>query len=250
MSDVTLEAPEFREYLLALADDDHLMGQQHTEWIGVAPFLEEDMAFASIGQDELGHAAALYALLAGDGDQDLDSLAIGRADDEYRSCHLVECDTAGWDEALVRHWMHDTAEELRWQALADSSAPEVAGLVDRVLREETFHRRHADALLDALLSEPESSGRLLAAVERLLPLGLGIFEPTDGEDALVAAGVATSPLAELRSHWMALLEQRFDIDGTAATPPAQDGRRRRHPDFAARYARMREVADLDPVAVW
>jgi hypothetical protein len=23
-----------------------------------------------------------------------------------------------------------------------------------------------------------------------------------------------------------------------------------HPDFAARYARMREVADLDPVAVW
>ncbi len=52
MSDVTLEAPELREYLLALADDDHLMGQQHTEWIGVAPFLEEDMALASIGQDE------------------------------------------------------------------------------------------------------------------------------------------------------------------------------------------------------
>ena len=129
MSDVTLEAPELREYLLALADDDHLMGQQHTEWIGVAPFLEEDMAFASIGQDELGHAAALYALLAGDGDQDLDSLAIGRAADGYRSCHLVEYDTAGWDEALIRHWMHDTAEELRWQALADSSVPEVAGLV-------------------------------------------------------------------------------------------------------------------------
>ena len=42
MSDVTLEAPELREYLLALADDDHLMGQQHTEWIGVAPFLEEE----------------------------------------------------------------------------------------------------------------------------------------------------------------------------------------------------------------
>ncbi len=47
------------EYLLAFADDEHLMGQRYTEWIGVAPFLEEDLALASIGQDELGHAAML-----------------------------------------------------------------------------------------------------------------------------------------------------------------------------------------------
>ena len=52
-----------REFLLAFADDEHLMGQQHTEWIGVAPFLEEDLAFSSIGQDELGHAALLYELV-------------------------------------------------------------------------------------------------------------------------------------------------------------------------------------------
>ena len=52
-----------REHLLALADDEHLIGQQHTEWIGVAPFLEEDLAFASIAQDELGHAAALYEVI-------------------------------------------------------------------------------------------------------------------------------------------------------------------------------------------
>ena len=73
-----------REFLLAFADDEHLIGQQHTEWIGVAPFLEEDLAFSSIAQDELGHAAALYAIVAGDGDpvdDDLriDDLAFGRA---------------------------------------------------------------------------------------------------------------------------------------------------------------------------
>ena len=54
----------------------------------------------------------------------------------------------------------------------------------------------------------------------------------------------------LTSSLRETLAPGVDIDGTAATPPAQDGRRRRHPDFAARYARMREVADLDPVAVW
>ena len=52
------------------------MGQQHTEWIGVAPFLEEDLAFCSIAQDELGHAAMLYELLAEDGG--VDRLAFGR----------------------------------------------------------------------------------------------------------------------------------------------------------------------------
>ena len=44
-------SPQVREFLLALADDKHLMGQQHAEWIGVTPFLEEDLAFCSIGQD-------------------------------------------------------------------------------------------------------------------------------------------------------------------------------------------------------
>ena len=42
---MTIDDPSLREHLLAFADDEHLMGQGHTEWIGVAPFLEEDMAF-------------------------------------------------------------------------------------------------------------------------------------------------------------------------------------------------------------
>ena len=70
-----------REFVLAFADDEHLMGQQHAEWIGVAPFLEEDLAFCSIGQDELGHAASLYALVAGEGDGgQVDDRAIDASD--------------------------------------------------------------------------------------------------------------------------------------------------------------------------
>jgi ring-1,2-phenylacetyl-CoA epoxidase subunit PaaC len=107
-----------RDYLLALADDEHLMGQQHTEWIGVAPFLEEDLAFSSIGQDELGHAVLLYELVCElDGvevtDAAVDGLAY-RAGDDYRSCALVEYQTADWAEALVRHWS--------WRPSASESA--------------------------------------------------------------------------------------------------------------------------------
>ena len=105
------------------------MGQQHAEWIGVAPFLEEDLAFCSIAQDELGHAAALYEVLGGGGDAD--QLAFRRAPQDYRSCHLVELPCPDWSDALVRHWLYDEAEVLRWDSLASSSWPTVAAVVER-----------------------------------------------------------------------------------------------------------------------
>ena len=51
------------ELLIALADDEFVIGHRYSEWLGLSPFLEEDLTMASIAQDELGHARALYALV-------------------------------------------------------------------------------------------------------------------------------------------------------------------------------------------
>ena len=115
------------------------------EWIGVAPFLEEDLALSSIGQDELGHAALLYELVLGlDGieptDTAVDELAFGRPSPHYRSCHLVERATTDWAEALVRHWIYDTFEEMRWRLVTGSSLPDLATVAAKALREEAYHR--------------------------------------------------------------------------------------------------------------
>ena len=78
--------PAAREYLLALADDEHMIGARHTNWIGLGPFLEEDLAFCSIAQDELGHAIGLYELLLDDAGTDrtqLDAFALQRAPSDY-----------------------------------------------------------------------------------------------------------------------------------------------------------------------
>ena len=173
--------PAAREVLLAFADDEHLMGQQHAEWIGVAPFLEEDLAFCSIAQDELGHAATLYELLVDEGG-DVDALAFGRAPEEYRSCHLVEVPCPDWADALARHWLYDLAEELRWEALAGSSVQAVADAVERALREESYHRRHAEALVRRMLDDPDAGRRVSDAIHRLLPLADAMWEPVAGED--------------------------------------------------------------------
>jgi ring-1,2-phenylacetyl-CoA epoxidase subunit PaaC len=244
-----------REYLLAFADDEHLIGQGHAEWIGVAPFLEEDLAFCSIAQDELGHAAALYELVAGadiEHHEAADAVAFGRPPDEYRSCHLVELPCSDWAEALARHWLYDLAEQYRWQALAGSSVAAAAVLVERAAREEAYHRRHAGALLTRMLDDAGPGGeRVRTAIAALLPYADAIWEPVAGEAAAVASGVVTASSAELRDRW------RVDVDAvlgaTAWDPlahPDQRARTARSEHFDALYARITEVLRIDPAARW
>ena len=52
------------ELLRSMADDEFVIGFSDSEWTGIAPLLEEDVAMSSLAQDELGHAQALYGLLA------------------------------------------------------------------------------------------------------------------------------------------------------------------------------------------
>lgn len=241
-------SPGAREHLLAFADDEHLMGQQHTEWIGVAPFLEEDLAFCSIAQDELGHAAALYELIG-----DADELAFRRGAAEYRSCHLVELPCPDWADALARHWLYDLGETLRWEALAGSSDARVAAVVARAQREEDYHRRHATALVERMMASPdtEAAPRLHAAIQRMLPVADAMWEPVAGEAEAIAAGVVTRTSDELRARWRAdvvaaLGPQPWDEQAG----PAQAARTARSPDFAALHARINEVYALDPTARW
>ncbi len=246
-----------REYLLAFADDEHLMGQQHTEWIGVAPFLEEDLAFSSIGQDELGHAALLYELVLDmEGieatDPALDILAFARPSGDYRCCHLVEYATHDWAEALARHWIYDTFETMRWQLVAGSSLPKLASVAHKALREEAFHRRHADALLDKLLAAPEARDRILEALGAVWALVEGLCEPVEGEAQAIREGVAAAPTDSLLEPLQQALGERFGCSDSMGPPSANSQHRRtvRSADFEPLLSRMREVLDFDPEAVW
>ena len=247
---------ETRSYLLAFADDEHLMGQQHTEWIGVAPFLEEDLAFSSIGQDELGHAAMLYEfILDADGisptDATIDALAYRRSAADYRSCRLVEYRIDDWATALVRHWVYDTVEEARWGFLERSSISGLSDLAVHAAREESFHRLHANALLDVLLEDADARERILPALHRLEPQIIDLLAPMPGETEAVAAGVAERRICDFTPELEAAITARFDVGiGLAAREHGAESRLARSADFSPLMARMREVLDFDPDATW
>src|SRR2546423_5422855 len=161
------------DLLLEIADDELILGWRNSEWTGIAPFLEEDVAFSSISQNEIGHARALYELAARDLGTTADALALDRDPEEYRSAPLVELRRLEWARTIARHWLYEAADQVRIESLKASSDPEIAGLAAKIDREEVYHRLHAEMWLDPLLSEPRRSAELQEAGEELWPYAPG-----------------------------------------------------------------------------
>jgi ring-1,2-phenylacetyl-CoA epoxidase subunit PaaC len=153
--------------ILEIADDELILGWRNSEWTGIAPFLEEDVAFSSIAQNEIGHARAWYELAARELGTAADELAFDRRPDEYRCSKLVQLQLVpDWAGTIARHYAYERADQARIEALKQSEDLEVAGLAAKIDREETYHRMHAEMWFDRLKDEP----RFSSALEKLEPL--------------------------------------------------------------------------------
>ena len=167
---------ERTDALLELADDELVLGWRNSEWTGIAPFLEEDVAFSSIAQNEIGHARALYELAAAELGTTADELAFDRQLDAYRCAPLVELRRLEWARTIARHWLYETADAIRIEALKASDDAEVAALAAKIDREELYHRMHAEMWIDRLLGSEEGRARLEEAIDELWPFALGVLD--------------------------------------------------------------------------
>ena len=156
---------EQARHLLEIADDELILGWRDSEWTGIAPFLEEDVAFSSIAQNEIGHARALYELVARELGTTADELAFDRSPEEYRCAPLVEVRLLDWEKTIARHYLYEEADAIRLDRLKQSDDPEVAGLAAKIDREEAYHRMHAQMWFERLQGEP----RFTAALDELRP---------------------------------------------------------------------------------
>ena len=155
------------ELVLQLADDELVLGWRDSEWTGIAPFLEEDVAFSSIAQNEIGHARALYELAARELATTADELAFDREPGDYRCSALVQLRLVpDWARTIARHVLYEEEDERRVKELIASDDPEVAGIAAKIDREEAYHRIHAQMWAERLRGEP----RFEAALEELRPL--------------------------------------------------------------------------------
>jgi len=205
------------QLLLTLADDELILGWRDSEWTGIAPTLEEDVAFSSIAQNEIGHARALYELAASELGTDADALAFDREPGEYACAPLVELRLLDdWALTIARRFLYEQADRVRIAALTASSDGEVAGLAAKIDREEVYHRLHAELWAERLAGEP----RFAAAVDELWPYALGVLEPEHRDELARLVGRELVPAHERGVHtdalellWLEMTEVRRSIPG-------------------------------------
>jgi len=249
--------------LYALADDELVIGHRNSEWTGLGPILEEDIAFSSMAQDELGHALALYAILASLGEGEPDALAFRRPPEAFGNAVLCELPRGDYAFSLVRHLLYNLAEAVRLEALAGSSFEPLAQAAAKLRPEERYHLMHAASYVQRLARDAAARPRLQTALDAAFPDALGLFEPVEGEAELVAAGIV-EPSATLQIRWLdrlaALLRDTGldlpiepDADGcpTPTVAPRTGGRQGRHTEHLRQLLdAMQTLHRTDPTATW
>ncbi len=220
-----MPGPSRAEALLPLADDELIVGWRNSEWTGIAPFLEEDVAFSSIAQNEIGHARALYELVAEELGTTADALAFDRAAAEYRCAPLVQLRRMDWAGTIARHVLYETADAIRIEALSSSDDPVVAGIAARIDREEVYHRMHAGCGSSGCWPRTRVA---LASARRSTscgPTGSASSTRSSGPGSAAARGAARPTAAGRRSgraraHEPELAELLDEMTSVRRTAPA------------------------------
>jgi len=245
-----------KELLYKIADDQLILGHRNSEWTGFGPLLEEDIAFSSMAQDKIGQSHALYQILHELGEQQPDTVAFMRNASQFHNCIFTELPNGEYDFSLIRHFLFDTAEILRFDMLRTSSFLPLAELAGKIHGELRYHVLHANTWIKQLASATEESVfRLQQSLTFSLPYALGIFEKSPHEDGLIGEKIFGGEEV-LKARWMekvegVLKDTHLTLPLWSNIAPVFGGRSGKHSEHLAPLLdEMSEVFRIDPTAEW
>ncbi|MGH2348209.1 MAG: 1,2-phenylacetyl-CoA epoxidase subunit PaaC [bacterium] len=241
-------------YLLAIADDELIIGHRHSEWTGFAPDIESDVALSSIAQEEIGHAKLFYEHVADLRGGSVEALAYGRAAGEFRNAVLTERPNGDWGYSIVRLFLYDRADALRLASLAGGNAKTLAELSTALRREEKYHLAYGEQWLRHLAgASPDARGRVQDALDGVWPEAVGVFEPVEHEQILLRSGIITMDSQQQAGQWRAAVVPVLEELGLRVTDAVvrPGGRSGAHSeDLTGLLEEMTSVWSSDPGATW
>lgn len=245
-----------KELLYKMADDLLIIGHRNSEWTGLGPILEEDISFSSMAQDKIGQSQALFVLLNDLGEQEPDTVAFTRNASQFHNSQLVELPNGEYDFSLIRHFLYDHADQLRFEGLAKSTYEPLAKVARKVKGELKYHVFHANTWVVKLGSaNEESHAKMQADLNLAWNYALGMFEPSSHEEILIAEGVFEGEKS-LQEKWLAnitplLLKAGLSIPESSTWNPVFGGRLGKHTEHLGPLVEeMSEVFRYDPTAEW
>ncbi|MFD1425908.1 ring-1,2-phenylacetyl-CoA epoxidase subunit PaaC [Kroppenstedtia sanguinis] len=259
-ADQARQDPTYRkalvELLYQLADDELCLGHRDSEWLGVAPDLEGDVAFSSIAQDEVGHAIFHLERLHELGEADPDTLAFSRGLNERRNAVLMERPNGDWAKTILRHFLYDMFDDVRTEALLASSYRPLAQGMAKIQREEYYHLLHLKLWFIRLArGGGEARHRMEQALAEVWPEVGDLFSLGEGEEELLRHGLIQCGSGELMHRWVERVKpvfQEAELLWPGLPPqPELQGRSGEHTqDLAEMIRTLSEVYTSDPAACW
>lgn len=252
------------ELLFQLADDDFLFSYRGSEWLGLAPHIEEDVAFSSITQDTMGHATMYYRLLEGLGIGLADSLAHMRPATERKNSILVERPNGegyymdnpqyDWAYAVVRNYIYTTAKKIKIDSLKSSSNESLREAAVKISMELYYHLLHWKTWFVQLFNATEDARkRMTAALEKVIEDCGDLFSYGEAATSITNASLIESELV-LVSRWNEYVKPVFEtIKVTIPTfeQPKYNGRNNEHSkELQEAIDVMSEVYASDLAASW
>ena len=239
--------------ILEMADDELILAHRNSEWCGRAPILEEDIAFANLALDELGHAMLWYRLHADLTGQDPettpDRLVFFREPFEYRTAQFCALPKGDWAFSMLRQYLWDVLEAVRLEAIVGASHTLLAQTAARIRVEEIYHLRHTSAWVKRLgLGTEESNSRMQAALDLLWPY---TGELTGGT-GVAWTDYGLPPDESIRADWDRRVRAELVPAGLTIPDTAMRSLDR---SLQSGYmvdilAELQQVARLDPQARW
>ena len=196
-----------RERLLLRRADELVLGWRNSEWTGIAPFLEEDVAFSSMRRTRSvtpGRCTSSSPRRWAGPPTSSHSTGHRR----YRHSRLVELRLVpDWARTLSRGVVYEAADASRLQALKASDDPDVAGLAAKIDREEAYHQLHAQMWQHRLAGEPRFAEALdeLRPARGARPARRGVQRPLGRDDDGAPLGRGCDMVTEAQV-WDALAE--------------------------------------------
>jgi ring-1,2-phenylacetyl-CoA epoxidase subunit PaaC len=244
------------EYVLGLADDALISAQRMGWWISRSPQLEEDVAMANIGLDQLGQARSLlaYAGKVEGGRRTEDDLAYFRDERDFRNVKLVERDQSDFGVAMARLLIFSAWQVELYAALARSTDSTLAGVAAKAVKEVSYHLDHARHWVVRLGDGTEEShARMQAALEVEWPWMEELFDGSAVDSSLVDDGIAVDP-ATLRDAVITRIEAvvaEATLTVPQVSPALGGGRRGLHTEqMGYLLAEMQHLTRSHPEAAW
>ena len=192
------------EFLLRQGDNTLVLGHRTSEWCGLGPVLEEDIALANIALDLIGQTQLWlgYAAEVDNTNRTANDLAFLRDVYDFKNTLMMELPNDDFARTMVRQFLFDSFQVPWLTALQQSADQRIAEIAAKSLKECLYHlERSAETVITLGDGTEESHRRMQTALDYLWAY-TGEFFGDDAIDRILSdQGIAPVPKS-LHGSWL------------------------------------------------